>query len=235
MNNINQFIDERNSELLNSLNSKFSIKIEQSKSREYSCFTQNSEAIIYIDENNICKDSFTHELLHIYLKDKEFFLGASLKLTIAQSRILSRIFSEKLIEHLGNCLDHLKMFEIYKGLGFSQEKFILDYFEYKCTESDIKFLSRNYKIGNKINNNTVDFYIGKLVAIFCDLNIENDYQKHLTILEKLDTKLYSIVEKLIEETKAYNLNNENIFISYRDIANDFYSNLITWIKINKIT
>ena len=235
MNNISQFIDERNSELWNSLNSKFNIRIQQSENREYSCFTQNNDAIIFVDENNICKDSFTHELLHIHLKYKEFFLGSSLKLTIAQSRILSRMFSEAFIEHIGNCLDHLKMFEIYKDLGFTQEKFLLDFYDYKCTEFEINDLNRNYKIGNKINTNAVDFYIGKLVAILCDPNIENDYQKPLTIFKKLDTKLYSIVEKLIEDTKEYNLNNEDIFVSYRDISNDFYSNLVTWMKNNKIT
>jgi hypothetical protein len=235
MNNISQFIDERNSELWNSLNSKFNIRIQQSENREYSCFTQNNDAIIFVDENNICKDSFTHELLHIHLKDKEFFLGSSLKLTIAQNRILSRMFSEALIEHIGNCLDHLKMFEIYKDLGFTQQKFLLDFYDYKCTEFEINDLNRNYKIGNKINTNAVDFYIGKLVAILCDPNIENDYQKPLTIFKKLDTKLYSIVEKLIEDTKEYNLNNEDIFVSYRDISNDFYSNLVTWMKNNKIT
>jgi len=234
MHNINQFIDERNSELWNTLNSKFNIRIEQSRNREYACFTQNNDAILYVDENNICKDSFTHELLHIHLKDKEFYLGSSLKLTIAQSRILSRIFSEALIEHIGNCLDHLKMFEIYKNLGFRQEKFLLDFYDYKCKESEINDLSKNYKNGNKINTNAVDFYIGKLVAILCDPNIENDYQKPLTIFKKLDAKLYSIVEKLIEDTKSYNLNNEDIFVSYRDISEDFYSNLINWVKNNKI-
>jgi len=52
--------------------------------------------------------------------------------------------------------------------------------------------------------------------------------------KKLDAKLYSIVEKLIEDTKSYNLNNEDIFVSYRDISDDFYSNLINWVKNNKI-
>ena len=235
MYNINQFIDERNLELWNSLNSKFNIRIEQSKNREYSCFTQNNDATIYIDENNICKDSFTHELLHIHLKEKEFYLGSSLKLKIAQSRILSRILSEKLIEHIGNCLDHLKMFEIYESLGFRREKFLVDFYDYKCTEFELIELSRNYKIGNKINTNAVDFYIGKLVAILCDPNNENDYQKPLTIFKKLDSKLYSIVEKLIQDTKSYNLNNEDIFVSYRDISNDFFSNLISWIENNKIS
>jgi len=56
----------------------------------------------------------------------------------------------------------------------------------------------------------------------------------LTIFKKLDAKLYSIVEKLIEDTKSYNLNNEDIFVSYRDISDDFYSNLINWVKNNKI-
>lgn len=235
MNNLDQFLDERNSELWNYLSINFNINIEQSKNREYSCFTHGNDVILYVDENNICKESFTHELLHVYLKDKEFFLGSSLKLTILQSRILSRLLSEALIEHIGNCLDHLKMFEIYKSMGFCQEKFILDFYEHKCTDIEINILNRNYKKGNKINTNIIDFYIGKLVAILCDPNLENDYQKQLVIFKKLDMKLYSLVENLIESTKTYNLNNEDISISYRNISNEFYSNLISWIKSNKIT
>lgn len=235
MDDINQFIDGRNSDLWSLLNSNFKITVESSNNGEYSCFTKSNEAILYVDKNNICKDSFTHELLHIYLKHKEFYLGSSLKFMITQNRTLNRLCSEVLLEHIGNCLDHLKMFKIYKDLDFRQEKFLLDYYDYKCTDEDLNNLKRNYKAGNIINANAVDFYIGKLVAILSDSNFENNYVKPLTIFKELDTKLYFTVERLIEDTKAFNLDNDDIFVSYRDISDNFYSNLIDWIKVNKIS
>ena len=231
---INQFLDDRNIELWNSLNSKFNIRIEPSKNEEYSCFTQRNNAIIYVDERNISRDSFTHELLHIYLKDKEFYLGSSLNLTIAESRILSKLFSEPLLEHIGNCLEHLKMFEIYIELGFKKEEFILDYDKYKCNDDELNSLIMNYKFGNNVNSKAVDFYIGKLVGILCDPNIENDYKKPLKIFKKLDCKLYYSVEKLIIDTKDFDLNNNDFLVSYRDISNEFYNNLINWLKSSEL-
>lgn len=234
MNDINQFIDERNSDLWNLLNKNFSIKIEPSNNREYSCFTKNSDAILFVDQNNICKESFSHELLHIYLKYKEFYLGSSLTLTLAQSRILNRLISIDLTEHIGNCLDHLKMFEIYKDLGFRPEKFLSDYSDYKCTDIELNQLTKNYRNGKRINTTTVDFYIGKLIAMLCDPNLENNYEKPLIKFKKLDSKLYFAVEKLVGDTKAFNLDNDDLFVSYRDISNDFYLNLISWIRANNI-
>ena len=68
-------------------------------------------------KNRICADSFTHELLHIYLRSKGVFIGARLKRKLQSSKTLSIIYSEPLLEHLGNCLDHIKMLPIYLELG----------------------------------------------------------------------------------------------------------------------
>jgi hypothetical protein len=234
VNDINQFIDERNSDLWNLLNTKFNIKIEQSPNGEYACFTEKDNAIIYVDQNNISIDSFSHELLHIYLKHKEFYLGSSLKRRINQSKILNRLCSDNLIEHISNCLDHLKMFKIYKELGFKSDKFLLDYYEHKCTNIELTSLKRNYKISNRINTNAVHCYIGKLVAVLCDPNPENSYQNVLIAFQKLDEKLYFAIEKLIEETKAFDIDNNDILVLYGYISNNFYSNLVSWIKTNNI-
>jgi hypothetical protein len=234
MNDINQFIDERNFNLWNLLNTKFNITIENSNNGEYSCFTKNSDATLYVNPNNICIESFSHELLHIYLKYKEFYLGSSLIYVINQSRILNRLCSGKLIDHIGNCLDHLKMFEIYKELGFQNEKFLLDYHKHKLSDIELNTLKRNYKIGIKINTNVVDLFIGKLVAILCDPNPENNYKNALFTFKQLDPKLYFAVETLIEETKAFNIDSNDILVSYRDISNNFYSNLVNWIKATKM-
>jgi len=229
-----EFIDERNIVLWNQLNEKFNIEIESSFNNEYSCFTQNEKAIIYVDYQNISKDSFTHELLHIYLKFKEFYLGSSLKLAIYQSNILTKYLSDNLLEHIRNCLDHLKMFKMYKELGFDENLFLLDYNEYKCNSFELGELKANFRIKKNINPLAIDFYIGKLIAMLCDPNENHNYITQLSEFKKLDIGLYTIVEKLVNETKEFDIETNDIFISYRDISTAFYSRLVKWIHKNHI-
>jgi hypothetical protein len=235
INYMNEFIDHRNSDLWNMLNDKFEITIEKSLNQEYSCYTINNTAIIRVDYNNVSVDSFTHELLHIYLKNKEFYLGASIKLTLKQSKILQRLLTDDLLEHIGNSLDHLKMFEIYKSMDCRKEEFLLDYNMYKFSEQDSVVLKKQYRLRNKINPVCVDFYIGKLIALLCDPNDSNDYTEALKEFEKQDPDLYKTVNNLVEETRNYDIDSNDIFNSYRDIANNFYSRLIKWINKNKIS
>lgn len=229
-----KLIDERNSDLWSLLNTEFDISIEESDNREYSVYIQNNRAIIYVDYNNICSHSFTHELLHIYLSHKEFYISSSLKLTIAQNATLGRLLSYNLLEHIGNCLEHLKMFEVYNSLGFAEDKFLLDYNDFKCTDEELTELKKYYRMGGIINLSAVDFYIGKLVAILCDTNEKHNYTLVLKTLQELDNTLFNIVVNLIERTKKYNLENKDIFISYRDISNQFYEELIDWLRLNHI-
>ncbi|TDW52490.1 hypothetical protein EV144_1011180 [Flavobacterium sp. 270] len=231
---IEKLVDERNSDLWNLLNDKFDISIDKSDNREYGVYVKGNKAIIYIDYKNICSNSFTHELLHIYLSHKEFYLSSSLKLTIAQNATLGRLLSYNLLEHIGNCLEHLKMFEIYNSLGFIEDKFLLDYDDFKCNDNELNELKKYYRIGGTINFSVVDFYIGKLVAILCDTNKKHNYTFVLKTLQELDNNLFNIVLSLVERTKKYDLENKDIFVSYRDISTSFYEELVDWLKSNQI-
>ena len=231
----NQLIDIRNSALWESLNSTHLITLQPSANHEYGCYTEGNTAIVYVDFGNICKDSFTHELLHILLKQKQFYLSASLQLTMNGSKILKRILSPELYEHIGNCLEHVKMFDIYVDLGFEPQKFLYDFDDYKCKEDELSQIRKYYKPHNRLNVNSVDFYIGKLVAMLCDPNENHDYSKPLRIFKSLDNNLYKAVEELIDDTKRYNLDTEDVLVSYRDISNAFYSKVVQWIKVNKVT
>ncbi len=229
-----EFIDERNVELWNQLNEDYNIEVEPSFNNEYSCFTQNDKAVIYVDFQNISKDSFTHELLHIYLKHKEFYLGSSLKLTLQQSNILRKYLSENLLEHIGNCLDHLKMFKIYNDLGFDKNLFLLDFEENKCNTLELANLKANFKIKRNVNPLAIDFYIGKLIAMLCDPNEKHNYNIQLSEFKKLDVELFKIVEKLVNETKEFDIESNDLLNSYRDISTAFYSRLVKWIHKNNI-
>ena len=144
-----ELIDYRNESLWTELQKRFNITFENSESSEYSCFSINDDITFYIVPDNLSKEFFTHEMLHVYLRMKDCYIGAGLKHTIKQSKILSAIMSDILIEHMGNCLDHIKMLPIYLDMGFNREKFLLDYDIHKCSDNELWFLKMNYWQGKK--------------------------------------------------------------------------------------
>lgn len=232
---MNELLDSRNQNLWNAIQEKFNVSIENTLDGNYGCYSQNDNVIFYINPNDLCIDSFTHELLHIHLRLKEFYIGAGLKLTINGSRILSSIMSDRLLEHIGNCLDHVKMLPIYLEMGFDRKKFIVDYNIYKCTNEELSEFKKYYRIGKKINLNAVDSYIGRIVSVIADPNDEFDYSKDIVELKKIDPYLYQIFEKLFNDCKQIKLENRSILEDDdHTVMYNFYQNMKTWLSNNKI-
>lgn len=73
---INKLVDQRNAKLWQTLNEHFKIDLEPSTNSEYSVYSINDSATFYIVPENLCPDSFTHELLHVYLRFKKIFISA---------------------------------------------------------------------------------------------------------------------------------------------------------------
>lgn len=222
-------IDKRNEKLWNDLNKTHSIDIELSGCSNYACDSFENNSIILIPKDDICIDSFTHELLHILIRQKGLYFGSSLKNLIRGNEILNQILSDNLIEHFGNCIDHIKMLPIYLKLGFNKNKFITDYDVNKCSKADIQQLKDNFKIGRKYYGEAVDFYIGKYIAIKADPKKHINYPKSLNELKKLDSKLYAIIDKCIDDWKKMPLEKENIWDNdYHSISFEFYESLTLW-------
>lgn len=233
---MNELIDSRNEKLWNEINENYIVTFEDSTNGEYACDIQSENVIFIIDKNNLCKDSFTHEMLHVYMSMKDLYFSSALKLTIPQSRLLSENLTFDLIEHIGNCLDHIKILPIYLELGFDRTKFLLDYDLYKCSAEEISQFNKYYKVGKKINTKAIDSYIGRLVAIFSDPNESFDYSSDLNKLQKIDPLLYKIVERLINHTKELKVvDRKNHEDNHRTVISNFYKNLTKWIAQNKFT
>lgn len=229
-----ELIDLRNEELWNILNAKYNITFKDSDNNEYGCYSKNDEITFYVPPNNLCKDSFTHEMLHAYLRINDCFIGAGLKNTIWQSKILTSMLSLPLLEHMGNCLDHIKMLPIYLHMGFEREKFILDYDIYKFTADEVLSLKRSYRIGKKINPRSVDFYIGKLFAMSADPNDSFDYSNQFESLRKIDPLLYQINKRMIDFWHEIKIEDRQIFdCDYHSVLLEYYENLKKWISKNK--
>jgi len=231
---INKYlIDNRNSDLWLSLNQSFNISVEFSADEIYSCYTKSGCAIIYVDRNNLNPESFTHELLHLYLDQKDFYLGSSINNLIVNDQELNKVFSQNVIFHLTNCLDHVKMFSIYKDMGYDENKFLLDYNTHKMTNDELNSIKSYYKYENRILCAAADLYIGKLFAMLCDVNDNFNYRYELSELEKLDNILYNCIYNIVQEVKDFDIDKSSMFNSYIDLSFKFYESVNEWYEKNK--
>lgn len=231
-----ELIDFRNEKIWNQINENYLVQFQDSLSNEYGCYMINNSVTFFIDKTNLCKDSFTHEMLHVFMGINNLYFTSSLKLTLPQSKILSENLSSELIEHIGNCLDHIKMLPIYLELGFDRKKIIMDYDLYKCTDEEIWQLNKFYKIGKKINLKAIDQYMGRLIAILCDPNEDFNYSSDLNKLQKIDPLLFKIIERLIDHTKELKVIDRNIYEdNHLTVIANFYKNLTNWISKNNFT
>jgi hypothetical protein len=231
----NGLLDNRNLELWNSLRMVHVIEIRKEKRPDYLSFSKSGKTIIFVPFDNIDPASFTHELLHIYLRTKDVFIGSGLTLSIKDSEKLSRIFSDNLIDHIGNCLDHIKMLPEFLNLGFNENDFLSDYSVNKLTNEEILKIKKHYTsttLFKKVYNaSAVDFFIGKYFAAnFCS-NKSYDYQSQLKELEKIDHDLFQILERFLNDWKNFDYNDtDSITGSYHSLLFDFIENLEKWIE-----
>jgi len=228
-------MDDKNLALLRKLEKVHIIKIEVvNNTSEYRCCSRKSNSTIYVPKSDICADSFTHELLHIYLRFKEIFVGANLKSSIRGVEGLSKIYSDGLLEHIGNCLDHLMMLPIYLELGCDRSKFIIDYHKNKCTNHELEKIKRNWKKRFTYNSKMIDFYLGKYFAIKACPNLDFDYSDSLEGLSKIDKRLFLINEKLVNNWLQVDIDSQNIEDGFRTIVRNYVYDMESWIKLKRI-
>lgn len=231
---LKQLADERNEALWDTLNKHFQIDFAPSANNEYRVYSINDSATFYVPANNLCADSFTHELLHVYLRYKKVFIGEAFINTISCSAILKNLLNDRLLEHVGNCLDHIKMFEKYDQMGFRPEKFILDYHQHKCKPSDLADLKRYYKQNGSYNREAINLYIGKFLAMCADFNESFDYETCFEALDKLDPTLFTILDQLVSDWENLDIESDDILeSSYYPLLNTFYEGMKRWMACKK--
>ncbi|MEM6721364.1 MAG: hypothetical protein AAF611_18700 [Bacteroidota bacterium] len=227
-------IDSRNESLWNDLNAINSIVVKTSTDTHYSCYSENQSSTIFVPVKNVNINSFTHELLHILIREKEIFFGSSFRLLIESNPVLSNLISDELLEHFGNCMDHIKMLPIYLELGFDEKEFIEDYNVNKFTKSEVNQLKDNFKLGNVHSKNATDFFIGKYISVKADANKNIDYSEVLNELENLDSELFQLLELCFGRWKKMPLESKSLLDDdYRTISLEFYQGLSDWAE-NKI-
>lgn len=226
-------IDKRNFELWNSLNSIHDIEIIEQQRVDYLTYSKDDKSIIYVPFDNKDAASFTHELLHIFLRKKNVFIGGGLTLGVGQSQTLSRILSENLVQHIGNCLEHIKMLPEFIKLGFTPNEFLADYSINKLTDEETAEIKKYFLVQitpQKIYfGKTIDLFIGKYFSVKACPNKSFSYEKNLAELKKIDTPLYQVLDDFLNEWIKYDYNDTNPLTGgYHLFSYDFIDNLEKW-------
>lgn len=168
------------------------------------------------------------------MRYKKVFIGAAFINTVSSSTILKNLLNDRLIEHVGNCLDHIKMIEKYDQMAFRREKFILDYEQHKCTPADLSDLKRNYKQQGSYNTEAVNLFIGKFVAMCADFNDNFDYELCFEALDKLDPLLFTVLDQFISDWEELDIESDDILkSSYYPLLTTFYEGMKRWMTGKK--
>jgi len=226
-------IDYRNLELWNSLRKVHEIEIRKESRPDYLAFSKSDKTIIFVPFDNLDTASFTHELLHVYLRTKHVFICGGLTHSIQKNEKISIIFSDNLIVHIGNCLGHIKMLPEFLKLGYNEKDFLSDYSVNKLTSEEISKIKANYSsniLFKKVYNaSAVDCFIGKYFAANSCPNKSYNYLGQLNELRKIDLDLFQILEIFLASWRNFDYNiTDPIIGSYHSMLFDFIENLEKW-------
>jgi len=230
----NQYIDQRNRDLWEVLSKDFCVSVVYSSDDTYSIYNKGKIAIIYVPADAPCKDSFTHELLHLYLWQRQVFIGSNIKARIDEDPLLSCIITPGLVEHISNCLDHIKMLPIYLKLGFTRTKFISDYELEKCTDTTLDGIQYFLQDRGTLWSYFVDQFIGKFIGMKACPNDEIDYSGKLARLKEIDAKLFEILDDFWRNWENFDIEvNDPIYNPYDTLSFDLVSQLKEWVANNR--
>ena len=243
---VENLLDSRNIDMWKYLNSVYNIKVEFGNYKSYDnyesygVFSKGKSATIYVPKNSLDIPSFTHELLHIFLRVKEICISGHLLLAVRNEPNIKNVLSERLIGHVGNCLEHIKMLPIFVEMGFKENNFIDDYTVNKLSKEDIETLQKNFCVKPLLGSPYfskiyVDLYIGKYFAAKVCPNRSFDYSDGLNALKSINPELYSILDKFMGAWVDFDINNTDpITGGYHSMVYSFTSELEDWILSNKI-
>lgn len=233
---VNDFLDERNRELWEDVCANHNVSIKEAFEDNYGVYIKEDESIIYVLSNEKCPASFTHELLHIWLSIKKYSPGNYIKGLKYQEDKLRMVFSNELVEHIENVLEHRKMLPKFIEMGYKRSDFLSDYSKYKMNDvilSEIIDKFKRFRFFKFIyDSRFIDLYIGKYFAMKCCPNPSNDYNKYLKIFKLLDCKLFNILEDFVKQWDKLIIEDE--FNDCLYVMNNFCINMSKWIKRKEI-
>jgi hypothetical protein len=222
---IDNYINDQNRKIWNDLSSKYTIELLYNpKEFSWKINTEDSHRkIITTPTKKVEIDSFTHELLHLYIDDLGMSTPKEILYSINGQQSFDILTKKGLFSIIHNFCSHKKMFYYYIEMGFSEDKFVSSPAKFGF----FTYLSLKRKIKNNLEEGITDF-IGNAIALFNNMGHKKaEYNsKKLAQLKKLSPNLFEIVEKFDQEWN--DLENFNFLIPFKNFNNE----LEVWLEEN---
>jgi len=226
-----ELIDNKNRDLWDYLRKQYDFQLEESFEEGFLTYFKGDTVIIEVDLDQISSAAFTHELLHVYMKSQGVKIVWDMKDRIESDPDLRDVFSTSLRVHIGNCLEHVKMFPLFLDRGYHREDFLIDYYKRIMEELEVKRLGDNLYIQGKIVQRTVDDYIGKYFAMKASVNPSFDYSQVLMEFQAIDPFLFQILDGFWQNWLKYQVGDpQEEYLNYLD---SFLKNMKYWWRDNK--
>jgi hypothetical protein len=226
-------IDDKNIDLWNELSEIYEIELIASPEQNYMSKVSGNTATIFIYENDLSATSFTHELLHIYLKSKDVKIAEDFDKAIENSERINTLFSSGLKEHVISCLEHQLMLPIFLKMGYKNQLFTSDFNEPKMNTKMLDILLERYKNNGVYDREAVEFYIGTFFAMRSCNNTSFNYHKYYMAFQKLDKRLYILLSEFWLDWKTFDFNDAED--DYDKILQYFIEDINGWISKKSIS
>jgi len=229
-------IDDKNTDLWHQLSELYEIELTPSTEQNYSTHVSGNIATISMYENELSAASFTHELLHLYLKSKNVKIVEDFHNAVENSEKINALFSDGLKEHVTTCLEHELMRPIFVQMGYEKRFFTNDFNVPKMTKKMLDILLKRYQHNDAYDREAIDFYIGTFFAMKSCINTSFNYHKYYIAFQNLDNELYTLLSEFWLDWKTYNF--EDDADHYDKILRYFIEDMNGWISekvlINKL-
>lgn len=224
-------LNESNKKLLLQVEEFYDVSFQVWRKNYCEVYSEGTKATICLSRQKRADNaSIAHELLHLWLKGFDTLSSNHIFLLSQNDPILSKIFDKQLCDHIGNCMEHVKMFPVFLELGYDKFEFLKDSNKEKSSKLFLKSLRLKSK--NQLNTNAINAYIGNLIAILAD-PIERDYSKHHDILRELDVVLYSSVLNFWLSWLAIDLSNfDPIMGEDQEMYDELIESVREWVELN---
>ena len=228
-----RLLDRNNTILYRNVKRSVNLSVKECQEGTYGVFTQGKTAIIYVPKGIYSPPSFTHELLHIELKNQD--CSISTKCSVSERPRLKNIFSEMLSDHITNVLEHRKMFPKFISMGYDERDFLSDSSKRILTqdvvETIIASIDTNITAGAIQFGQALGLFIGEYLSARCSCFSFYDYSSELQKMRNYLPGLTSIMETLVNRWDNYDYTKHDIILDDTpfDIANDFLDQIEDWL------
>jgi len=229
---LKSLVDNRNTDLVKAMDRQYNLKIKKAEKLGYATSFDGKDVTIKVDTEDLNPHSFTHELLHVYMKSKDVMIAKDIKEWVRKYVSLSDIFSASLQKHLGNCLEHIKMLPFYLERGLKNERFVSDFDKKVMEENELQNLQQKYEQGGIYSSDFVDKYIGNFYSMKTSNNPEYNYDKFFEAFEKIDPELYSCLETFWLAWLDFHVGDPKQ--KYQSALDTFFSGLLKWKKSKEV-